>query len=486
MQQPEATLCSQLIMPVLMLLGYGEHTLHKVKEQQSYALRDPTISKGSRRVKLDYQPRVYEEGLWVMEAKGSDAQVTDKTLGQIRDYAIHPEIRAALMVTVDAAGFRIFDPWDLHWDEAIVTVELNEAADRIDDLRAVLGVDHVADIVRRRQFDHLRRTLSASLEFGVLADAEREFADLVQDAKADIDAHRREVQRKAAEEADALHDRVLRQSGVWGIAQHHNTPWIGRLGDVKDLAKAVLYQDERQRPTQILQFRRAIEAVYKRRCPDGAELYRPLWWLQIVVLGGCLELRGQPACEPYATDTATQAIRDVLLGFPDDPAAGASRRLQRSLIPVLARVGALGPLEGLSQTTRARLSPEDRIRYRFDPSWFFMNFIRSSAIDFLGKIDPWTAEEIDKQAAEVVESLRRLPIPDREWIGPMGDPWLQSWQRVDPLLMCGLSVLAAIPSGDELLTDSELRSVIADAAAGDEELLRREAVPLAERLGLTK
>lgn len=31
-------------MPVLLLLGYGEHTLHKVKEQQSYTLRDPTIS----------------------------------------------------------------------------------------------------------------------------------------------------------------------------------------------------------------------------------------------------------------------------------------------------------------------------------------------------------------------------------------------------------------------------------------------------------
>ena len=32
---PEPTVCSQLIMPVLMLLGYGQHTLHKVAEQKS-------------------------------------------------------------------------------------------------------------------------------------------------------------------------------------------------------------------------------------------------------------------------------------------------------------------------------------------------------------------------------------------------------------------------------------------------------------------
>ena len=55
--EPEATISSQLIMPVLMLLGYGESTLHKVKEQQTYTLRDPYVSKGSRRVRLDYEPR---------------------------------------------------------------------------------------------------------------------------------------------------------------------------------------------------------------------------------------------------------------------------------------------------------------------------------------------------------------------------------------------------------------------------------------------
>lgn len=51
--------------------------------------------------------------------------------------------------------------------------------------------------------------------------------------------------------------------------------------------------------------------------------------------------------------------------------------------------------------------------------------------------------------------------------------------------MCGLTVLAAVSAGDELLTDLELSGVIADSAASDEPLLRRAAVPLAQRLGLT-
>ena len=42
--KPEPTICSQLIMPVLALLGYGEHTMHKVKEQQSYTLKDPYLN----------------------------------------------------------------------------------------------------------------------------------------------------------------------------------------------------------------------------------------------------------------------------------------------------------------------------------------------------------------------------------------------------------------------------------------------------------
>ncbi|MHB8491400.1 MAG: hypothetical protein ACYDA6_04185 [Solirubrobacteraceae bacterium] len=483
--KPEPTVCSQLVMPVLKELGYGEHTLHKVLEQKTYTLKDPNIQKGSkRRVRLDYQPRVYEEGLWVMEVKGTDDQVSFATLGQVRDYAIHPEVRAALMVTVDAAGFRVFDPWDEYWDEPILTVGVNELGDRLDELRAVLGVDHVAHFIRQRHFQHLRRAMSASLEFGVLSDAEREWQELVRDVRANIDAKRREQYRKAAEEYEALHERVLRQSGVWGVAQANNTPWIGTVSEWSDFANAVLYQAEEQRPTQILSAWRAVEAVYKDKVPEGAPWQRALWWLHIVVLGGCLKLRGQPGCEPYATDMARQEIRNVLLEFPDDDVERAFWRWQHVIIPLSVRISAFFPLEELSEQARARLSSEDRIRYRMDPTWFFMHLVRAGLIKQIGEIEPWTAERLDELTAEAEKSPVLTLTPSTEWVGPLGDPWLETWGKMSPLLECGLAALNDNPEGDDLLNDAELRAVVVEAARSEHELLRRPAVPLAERLGL--
>jgi hypothetical protein len=46
--------------------------------------------------------------------------------------------------------------------------------------------------------------------------------------------------------------------------------------------------------------------------------------------------------------------------------------------------------------------------------------VRSSAISFLANIEPWSAEEIDKQAAEVDAALERLPIPLRQPLAECG------------------------------------------------------------------
>jgi len=481
---PESSVCSQLIMPVLMLLGYGQHTLHKVAEQKTYKLSDPTIMKGSRRLKLDYQPRVYEEGLWVIEAKGTDAEVSPKTLGQARDYAIHPEVRAALMVTVDRAGFRIFDPWDEHWDTPLLSVSPEEVPARIDELRVVLGVDRVAGFVRRRHLDHLRRALSASLEFGVLLEAEREFRELLDEARKSIDAKRMVVYRKSREEVEELHERVLVDSGAWGVAQHHNSAWADSVASTHDLAKAVMAQEERQRPTQMLQVRQAIEAVFKDRCPEGAVLYRPLWWLHVIILAGSLELRGKPGCEPYAGDMSRQGICDTLLCFPDDEVAAASWRFQRSFIPLAARLLSSGPLEDLSAQARSRMSAEDQIRWRMDPTWFLMHGVTMSVIGKLAEIDPWSVEQLEREAATAQEALAKLPPPHEGWVGPIGDPWLETWGDIDHLQMCALVVLGDKPSADDLLQEEDVQTAILGAARSEHQALSRFGKPVAERLGL--
>ena len=129
------------------------------------------------------------------------------------------------MVTVDRAGFQVVDPWDEHWSTPLVGVAPGEVAARIEELRAVLGADWVPDFVRRRHLDHLRRALSASLEFGVLSEVEDEFRDVIEGARKTIDAKRTEIYRASREEAEARHKRVPVNSGAWGVAQHHNSAW---------------------------------------------------------------------------------------------------------------------------------------------------------------------------------------------------------------------------------------------------------------------
>lgn len=86
---------------------------------------------------------------------------------------------------------------------------------------------------------------------------------------------------------------------------------------------------------------------------------------------------------------------------------------------------------------------------------------------------------------ESPEALSRVPMPSAEWHGPVTDPWLRGWAEHDELLMCGLAVLCADDSGDDVLRDDEeLLSAIARSAVSDDELLRRTAKPLAERRGL--
>lgn len=482
--KPEATIASQLIMPMLMLLGYGEHTLHKVVEQPSYNLKDPYTSKGSRRIRLDYLPTILEEGLWVMEAKGTDAKVTAKTLGQVRDYTVHPEVRAALIVTLDANGLQVYDPWDLHWDEPILHVAVNDIAGRIEEIRAVLGADRVAAVIRRRHFDHLRAALSASLQFAVLSDAEKEFRSVLDEARASIDKKRRELREKARHEQEELAKRVQEASGVWGAAQSANSPWTGTVKDAKSFAAAVLAQREAQRPTEILIVKSAIEAVYRKRIPEGADAFRPLWWLHVCRVASWPRLVGEAGCDPYASDEARRALRDCLLGFPDDPVQAASWRLQRSLIPLLVRQASGAEFERRSAELERVLPPEDIIRYDIGPSWMLGHWVRMVAIQALTAVDPWDVETLEDIAAQVETRLDATPLPEAVWHGTASDPWLTSWRDTDQLLACSLDVLLGEPAGDDLIrADPELVGAIREAAASEKPLLERWAQPLLERLG---
>jgi hypothetical protein len=481
--KPESTISSQLLMPLLVLLGYGEHTLHKVAEQRTFDLKDPTLSKGSRQIRIDYRPTVYEEGLWVMEAKGTGAELKPATLGQVRDYAIHPEIRAPLMVTVDSAGLRVFDPWDLHWDEPILAVDINEIARRFEEIREVLSVDTVPAFVVRRHLDHLRTALSASIDLAVLGHAQQEFQQVLKEAQASIQEKHVTIRRAAAAEREALAEQVERASGVWGAAQAQNSPWVGSRRDACSFEAAVLAQPEVQRPTQIMTARRAIEAVYRTWVPAPAEAFRPVWWIHMCRLASWPRLIGQPGCEPYATEAAEAALRDCLLGFPDEPTQAAAWRLQRVLIPLLYRKASGPALDKAGTDLYASQSAEAKLRFGFNADWLLGHSVRMRTIHSLAAVDPWTVEELDERAVAISEELAATPIPNGDWHGSLDDPWLLSWERIDRFQAVTMSLLTDTPKADSLIrADERLLAAVLAAPDGDDEFVSRFATPLADRL----
>lgn len=325
--------------------------------------------------------------------------------------------------------------------------------------------------IRRRYVEALGDSLAESLDSKAFPEVQEQIQKILGEARKRNNERELELRREAWRKGEASRKEFAADYGVRGVLDLHDSPWIGSVADGREFAEAVLAQPAARRAHE-------LDRAWK------TLMGRPLWWLHTVVLSGALALRGDTGCEPKASELARELARHHLLDFQDMPVSAASWKLQRALIPSVARIGALAPLAQLSDAMLSGMSATERIQSAVGPSWMFMMLVRGQVRTRLRKIDPWTAENLNAEAEQAQAMLDRLPIPPREWIGPLGDPWVQTWPEMDPLLMCGLAVLSDDPNGDDLLDTQDVKDAILAAARSEFELLRRPAVPLAERLGL--
>lgn len=325
--------------------------------------------------------------------------------------------------------------------------------------------------IRRRYVEQLGDSLAESLDSKAFPEVQEQIQKILTEARKRNDERELELRREAWRQSEASRKEFGADYGVRGVLDLFDSPWIGSVADGRAFAEAVLAQPAAQRADE-------LDRAWK------TLMGRPLWWLHTVVLSGVLVLRGAEGCEPRATELARELARHHLLDFQGLPVSAASWRLQRSLIPSVARIVSLAPLAQLSDAMRSGMSAAERIQSAVRPTWIFMMVVRGQVRTYLRQIDAWTAENLNAEAVKAQAMLDRLPIPPREWIGPLGDPWLQTWREMDPLLMCGLAVLNDDPKGDALLDTQDVKDAILAAANSEFELLRRPAVPLAERLDL--
>ncbi|MGO9790232.1 MAG: protein kinase domain-containing protein [Solirubrobacteraceae bacterium] len=297
--------------------------------------------------------------------------------------------------------------------------------------------DQAARSLHQEYVRRLGESLSSSLDLDALEELEATTTATFQAARQSIGQNTREVQRAAAEEAKTSKVAFLRERGMKGALHIHDNVWIGPLRDGDDVVAAVTAQPVDQRDADLFRGWQVL-------------MGRPLLWMHSVALIGTLQLRGMEGCEPRATEIARQGIRNHLLGFPDDGRFASAWRLQRALIQATVRVLGFAPLEAQVKQVKEQLPVEAQVLYRPSAGQIMMNLTTTVVSQRLREVE-WTPAALSRAAGEAEAALAAIPIPPTRWEGPGADPWLASWAGTDPLIQCGVGILAHFDDGDDVL-----------------------------------
>lgn len=131
----EADVRAEIIDPMLRILGYRKGEDSSVDREKHISFADKTSKY------IDYSMTLWEKNFWLIEAKrpifGKD-QFGYKELSQAVEYAVHPEINAALVVLCDGRKIEIFDREE-DLVNPICRISIAEIACEFDKLRKLLS-----------------------------------------------------------------------------------------------------------------------------------------------------------------------------------------------------------------------------------------------------------------------------------------------------------------------------------------------------------
>jgi len=124
----------EIITPILRAMGYSKETMFSMKREKYLRILEKGLS-------ADYSVTLYEEDFWVIEAKKpsiTEGVFAYPQLWQAVQYAIHPEINAALVVLCDGHAIEIFDR-EASLAAPILRVERENLVRDFDKIRIILG-----------------------------------------------------------------------------------------------------------------------------------------------------------------------------------------------------------------------------------------------------------------------------------------------------------------------------------------------------------
>jgi hypothetical protein len=144
---PEAEVRAYVIDPIVKMLGYEKGTTFSPDLERRVDFIDS-------RKQIDYKCTLWEENFWIIEAKKPKAKRKRKTFEyavfkQTLEYAVHPQINAALVVLCDGDMFEVFDR-EANVKDPILRFNRSDLVQRFDDLRALLAPWQVWFFEKRR------------------------------------------------------------------------------------------------------------------------------------------------------------------------------------------------------------------------------------------------------------------------------------------------------------------------------------------------
>lgn len=160
----------EIIAPILRALGYRKESMFSVT-------REVPLRIAGKLLKPDYSLSLWEEDFWIIEAKRPSATQGKFGYAELRqalEYAVHPEINAALLVLCDGHAIEIFDrEHDL--ETPILRVERANLVRDFDQLRALLSPFQVWFFQKRRILRLTDKVFDREINIARM----REFGDLL-------------------------------------------------------------------------------------------------------------------------------------------------------------------------------------------------------------------------------------------------------------------------------------------------------------------
>lgn len=166
----EADVRGEVIDSMLRILGYRKGEDSSVDREKHISFADKTSKY------IDYSMTLWEENFWLIEAKRplSKDQFGYEELRQAVEYAVHPEINAALVVLCDGRKIEVFDREE-DLVNPIYRISITEIACEFDKLRKLLSPIHVWFFYKRRVI----RSIDRAFEHEVNQNRVVEFQNIV-------------------------------------------------------------------------------------------------------------------------------------------------------------------------------------------------------------------------------------------------------------------------------------------------------------------